>query len=385
MSRNHDLDRIKSEEQAAFQRKQSAWAAYDEIKRRTSDAHNVMQSAWNERVGARDEMNREYDSMSTANERHREIWNEYGRIRDYNNSRIESLRYEANTEHYEMQRCFEQASSEYEYGEKSMASVYAQEGHRHKERRNELNAEISELCQEIRDAKQNAEWRAPKTDASSFRSAKARFEAAKERHEAAQAEFKRLKAERDRLKGRFDAAQAEHKRLKAEFQRKLEEVKAENQRERDRTLDRAGVRWSDRGDAKIVKKADGTTHIYSGGLGGGDGLGHGHVAIDSSGRKTYDRDAFAAHGSQNYTDTRTGGWTPIEYGTIGDHEVTFRKGWGDKEGQTLICDGHVSKKEFDRRHNHYGQNNKDKYPNEPDYIEDSSKHKNDHFYSGPYC
>ena len=54
---------------------------------------------------------------------------------------------------------------------------------------------------------------------------------------------------------------------------------------------------------KIVKKADGTTQVYHGGIGKGDGYGHGHTALDQFGNKTYDRGAFEAHGSQNYTDS----------------------------------------------------------------------------------
>lgn len=34
-------------------------------------------------------------------------------------------------------------------------------------------------------------------------------------------------------------------------------------------------------------------------------------------------------------------------------------------------------------HNHYGNSDKRLYPNEPDRIEDSSKHKNDNMYTGP--
>ena len=71
-------------------------------------------------------------------------------------------------------------------------------------------------------------------------------------------------------------------------------------------LDKAGVRWSDRKDAKIVKKADGSTQVYHGGVGAGDGYGHGHTALDQFGRKTYDRGAFEEHGGQNYTDDGKG-------------------------------------------------------------------------------
>ncbi len=124
-----------------------------------------------------------------------------------------------------------------------------------------------------------------------------------------QTEFKRLKTERDRLKMEFDEAQAEFLRLKAEFQRKLEEVKTQNRRERDEILDKAGVDWIKRDTTKIVKKPDGTVQIYHGGLGEGDGIGHGHTVLDSLGRKTYEREAFAEHGAQNYIDNGDGTWS----------------------------------------------------------------------------
>lgn len=363
MPRNYELDRLKAAEQSAFERKQSAWVAYDEARRRASDAHSTMEFAWDERCRAREEMNREFETMQAASEHYREVWDEYGRIRDYNSSRIESLRSEADAEHQAMIDCFERASSEYEYGDKSVAPMYSAEGHDHQDRRNELNAEISELCQEIKNARQNAEWRAPKTDSSAFHAAKAVFERAKAAHESAQSEFKQFKAERDRLKEEFNSAQVEHTRAKDAFQRKLEEVKSANQRERNQVLDKAGVRFSDRKDAKIVKKSDGTTQVYSGGIGKGDGAGHGHVALDSTGRKTYDRKAFSEHGSQNYTDEKTR-WDGPHHGIIigkdRDHEVTFSQGMGKNAGQTVIADGHLSKREFHprRSHNHYGPDTK---------------------------
>ncbi len=303
MSRNYELDNLKSREQDAFRRKQAAFQKYADARDRCNEAHDAMESAWNERCSTREEMNREFERKQQAWEHYRSVWDEYGRIKESNSSRIDQLRNEADYEHRAMQDAFEQASSEYEYGDKSMAPYYSQQGREHKERRNELNAEVSQLCQEIKDAKARAEWSASKPDETAFQSAKARFESAKAHHESAQATFKRLKAERDRLKAEFDSVQKEHTRLKEEFQRKLGEVKANNKRERERTLDKAGVRWSERADAKIVKKPDGTVQVYHGGIGDGDGYGHGHTALDQFGNKTYNRDAFAKHGSQNYTDS----------------------------------------------------------------------------------
>lgn len=306
MSRNYELDALKAREQELFERKQRAWNVYADLREHCSSAHDAMESAWQERSSAREEMNREYEEMQRSSEHYREVWDEYGRIRDSNNYEIERLRAEADYEHQQMIECFEQASNCYECGNKSEAPYWSEQGHEHKARRDELNEEVRRLCEEVKAAKQRAEWQAPKTDASAFRRAKEVFENAKARHEVAQAEFKQLKAERDRAKNDFDVAQEEFVRAKEAFRRKLDEVKTTNQRERERTLDKAGVRWSERKDAKIVKKADGTTQVYHGGIGGGDGYGHGHTALDWSGRKTYDRGAFEEHGGQNFTDDGKG-------------------------------------------------------------------------------
>ena len=351
MSKNYALDSLKSREQEAFQRKQAAYERYAEARDRCNEAHDVMQAAWEERCSSREVMNHEYEEMQRANENYRAVWDEYGRIRDENNYEIERLRVEADSEHQEMIECFEKASDCYESGDKSEAPYWSQQGHDHKDRRDSINEEVRRLCQEVKAAKQNAEWRAPRTDSSAFHRAKDEFGRAKSRHESAQKEFKYLKAERDRLKAEFDSAQAEHVHLKEEFQRKLEEVKSNSKREREKTLDKAGVCWSERDDAKIVKKADGTTQIYHGGLGKADGFGHGHTALDSSGNKTYSRDAFTKHGHQNYIDdpslvtySSRGQWSDIRHGWIEGHKVTWSEGMGVNAGQTLIRDGWVVRK-----------------------------------------
>lgn len=307
--RNQDLDALKTREQEAFSLKQKAWKKYDEAKTRCSELHDAMQSAWNERVSARDVMNREYEAMQNDNNNYRAVWDEYGRIRDYNNAKIESLRSEADYEHREMIRCFDQASSCYQYGDKSEAPYWSEQGHSHKNLRDQLNCQISELCREVKAAKQNAEMRANKTNSSAFHRAKEAFDDAKNRHEAFQAGFKRLKAERDQFKLEFHRAEAEHRKLKEQFQRKLDEIKTNNKREREEALDKAGVSLFERSDAKIVKKSDGTIQVYHGGIGSGDGYGHGHTAIDQFGNKTYDRKAFTEHGKQNYVDNEDGSWS----------------------------------------------------------------------------
>lgn len=93
------------------------------MRERANLAYDEMQDAWRERCDAREEMNREYEALQIASNHYREVWDEYGRIRDANNARIESLRYEADNEHRMMRECFDRASDAYEYGDKSEAGV----------------------------------------------------------------------------------------------------------------------------------------------------------------------------------------------------------------------------------------------------------------------
>ena len=384
MPRSAELDSLFARKQEAFVRKQAAFQKYIDAKNRANEAHDRMQLAWDRRVTAREEMNREYNSMQQSKGSRDAIWADFNRVRQGNSSRIEQLRQEADMEHEMMKNCFDSASAAYSYGNKADAPMYSSEGHAHKERRDYLNSEVGRLIQEINSAKTNAKWQTSSSHSNSFQYAKSNFDNAKMMHESAEAEFKSAKAERDAYKAEFDFAQAEFERLKDACQRKLDEIKANNRKERERILDKAGVGYLNRQDAKIVKKADGTTQVYHGGLGSGDGFGHGHVALDQSGNKTYSRDAFEKHGSQNYVDRKPKNWTKQEWGTIGDnHEVTFVMGVNEREGQTLIADGFLDEKDFHARHNHYGKNDKTRFPNEPDWIEDSEKHKNDHYYTGP--
>lgn len=306
MSRNPELDRLKAEQQSLFEQKQAAFQRFKYLQEQTNIAHDVMQSAWDERTRARDDMNREFEARQSAFAHRDSVWDEYARIRDYNNSRIESLKYEADEEHRAMQDCFEQASEAYQYGDKSEAPYFSQQGHEHKERRDELNAEISELAREVKQARANAEASAPSASSYAFDQAKSAFESAKARHEAAQAEFKSLKARRDAAKAEFDDLQERFKRAQDAFNRKLEEVKAERASKKQQSVDKVNMALVKSNahylgtlfgqNAKVVPHGDGTTHVFFGGLSAaGDGMGHGHAVIDRDGNVTYLRDAWQDH------------------------------------------------------------------------------------------
>lgn len=369
MPGNSELNRLKAEQDAAFRRKQEAYQNYISAQDRTNVAHDVMQRAWSERVRAREKMNQVYERRKADSEHHDYIWADYARIRDKNNSQIDSLKHEADAEHHAMQDCFARASDAYTYGDKSEAPELSCEGYRHQARRDELNAKISRLASEVKSARAYAEAQTKGNCSTEYASARVEFEKAKAIHESAETNFKNQKAERDNLQRIFKALQAEHLRCQEAFQNKLVQVKSDNQYERDKILDKAGVMGYEREDAKIVKKSDGTTQVYHGGIGGGDGIGHGHTAIDSIGNIEYDRKAFEAHGKQNYT-TEKDGWTEIYGGAVGDQSVLVKFGTGKNNGHTLIADNiGQTKRDFNRQgnqkdeekgHNHYGSKRESK-------------------------
>ena len=193
MLRNPELDRLKSRQQSLFEQKQAAFQRFKDLQEQTNVAYRTMQACWDERVRARGCMNHEFEAMQSTYSCRDSVWSEYTRIRDRNNPKIESLKYEADIEHRAMQECFDEASSAYQYGDKSEAPYFSQQGYEHRDRRNALNAEISELAREVKQAKANAEALSPKTDPSAFNRAKSSFEQAKSHHESAQAEFNALK------------------------------------------------------------------------------------------------------------------------------------------------------------------------------------------------
>ena len=322
MPRNPELDKLKAEQQSLFEQKQAAFKRFKDLQEQTNTAYDVMQSAWDERTRTREHMNREYEARQSAYSHRDSVWDEYGRIRDYNNSRIESLKHEADAEHRAMQDCFEQASNAYQYGDKSEAPYYSQQGHEHKNRRDMLNAEISELAREVKQAKANAEASAPRINSYAFDSAKAAFESAKSRHESAQTEFKRLKAQRNSAKAEFDRLQAQFKHAQAAFNRKLEEVKSARASTKQQAVDKVNMALvHEKGgafyigsifgqDAKIRPRNDGSGKIdvFFGGLNAtGDGIGHGHAIIDRNGNVTYLRDAWQEHDDFLIDDARKRG------------------------------------------------------------------------------
>lgn len=311
MPRDPELDALREQVQQAFDAKQAKFAELKVAREEANVAYASLQRVRNAHNEAFEEMKRLREELNESSRNYDLVWGEYSRLKESLSSRIDDLKAEADAEHRMMSECFEQASNEYEYGDRALASSYSQDGHKHKANRDALNAEVAELCQQLKAAREDAQWRALKTDSSEYQAAKARFEQAKAILDSAKRVFDEKCDWRDLLQAAFEDLKKRHESLETEFKKKREEIKLARERQNSK-------------------------------------------------------------------------WTELQVGTIDGHLVTFKQGKGKNEGQTLIADGDgYTEHSFKRHHNHYGKNDKNRFPDQPDYIEDSSKHKNDDFYTGP--
>lgn len=301
MAKDAELDRLKTAQDLAFQRKQ--------------DAYQAQQRAWEKRSSARDTMNRAHEAKQRAYQEQDRTWQYYQNVRNSNGPRIDSLNAQQESAFQNMKRSYDAASSAYDRRDGASASSYAAEGRRYKEEAQRHVADRRRLVEEIRSARTAHEASKPAFQRAKddFNAAKRTFDSAKTEHERAQTEFKRAKADFDQ------AAKA--------FKSRLEKVKTEGQKHREDKKSiaaKAGVPYRYHDNVWISTDSSGNTNIYFGGVGQPNGPGHGHYVMDRSGNVTYKRDPFDPHGAQNFTENQRDYADVIGREVAGGGEFGFR-------------------------------------------------------------
>ena len=277
MAKDAELDRLKTAQDLAFQRKQ--------------DAYRAQQRAWEKRSSARDTMNRAHEAKQRAYQEQDRTWQYYQSVRNSNGPRIDSLNAQQESAFQNMKRSYDAASLAYDRRDGASASSYAAEGRRYKEEAQRHVADRRCLVEEIRSARATHE-----VSKSAFQRAKDDFSAARRTFDSAKAEHERTQTEFKRAKADFDSC------VKA-FKSRLEKVKAEGQKHREdkRSIAaKAGVPHQYHDNVWVSLDSNGNTNIYFGGVGKPNGPGHGHYVMDRSGEVTYKRDPFDPHGAQNF-------------------------------------------------------------------------------------
>ena len=260
MAKDAELDRLKTAQDHAFQRKQ--------------DAYRSQQRAWDELSSARDTMNRAHEAKQRAYTEQDRTWQHYQSVRSANGPRIDSLNAQQEQAFQNMKAAFDRASSAHDRRDGAGAASHAADGHRFKEESQGYVIERRRLVEEIRSARATHEASKP-----AFQRAKDDFNACKRAFDAAKAEHERVSAEFKHAKTEFDSC------AKA-FRSRLEKVKAEGQRRRDdkrAIAAKAGVPHQYRDNLWVSTDSDGNTNIYFGGVGKPNGPGHGHYVMDRGG------------------------------------------------------------------------------------------------------
>lgn len=277
MANDTRLEQLKVVQERAFTKKQ--------------EAYQKQQNSWKHLSDIRDKMNRAFEAKQSAYNSQQQSWQDYRSVSDRNSPRIEYLNSAQERAYQNMKNAFDRASSAHDSRDGASAKNYATEGHSYKAEAQNCVEERRRLVEECKSARARHEpYKRTFEDAKiAFGRIKDEHEQAKTAHERANDEFKRAKAD-------FDAA------AKA-FQARLSELRAENakRKENNRAIaTRAGVPYQYRDDVYVSESSDGTVNIYFGGMGKPDGFGHGHYAMDSSGKVIYKRLPLESHGSHNY-------------------------------------------------------------------------------------
>lgn len=335
MAQDRELDQLGDEQDRAFRRKQDSWQAQDNAWRtrktlqdaldrarnRQQEAYDVQQRAWERRRAAQNDTSRAYEARQDAYDDQQAAWEELNRIRDRNGPRIGALRDEHDRIFERIKSLSSDIDNAFSWGNKNEAFEKIEEVKQLRTDIRDLPPQWRGLSAEISDAKE-AHARASerfkplqaefvrlrsisdraKADHEAF---SADFKAAQAAKRQAQAEFDAAKAEHERRSEEFRTAKAEHERTKDAFNRRLTELRAEQEQRKDdkRSLaQQAGVPSQYWDEVWVSIDADGNVNLYFGGIGEPAGDGHGHYAMDASGHVTYRRDPFDPHGAHNFTD-----------------------------------------------------------------------------------
>ena len=212
------LEKLRREERISSCRLRKVSEKYTEAKRLASEAYAELEKLYAERCRVRRLLNDEYDLMQCVNRYRQKSWDEYHRIKDYNDSLVAQLRTEAYEENRAMVECFELAKKAYDEGKKDEAKSLSEEGYRHRSCRNLRIEQVKECRARINYAKRCAEM-VVGFDKTNFYALKKEFEVARDLHKEAQDYFKRLKDERNRIKIEFDRVREEHDAKRRELAR----------------------------------------------------------------------------------------------------------------------------------------------------------------------
>ena len=229
-----------------------------------------------------------------------DFWDEYNAFKNEKNEEIQPITRRIQEEAISMKNCFANASVARKNNDTKFARQMCEEANRHKATRDKLKAQRESIVELIREKKRETLAKIEANDDSEFTEANSAYEEAAKDYAALKQKRNTLDAECTYYEKEFRSAETGYNRIKKKYNQAIYDLQQAESAERAVALANAEIDWSELPDAKVIVEQDGTTQIYHGGLGVGDGYGHGHTVLDPGGNIVYRREAFASHGAHNY-------------------------------------------------------------------------------------
>lgn len=215
------LDELASEKQEKWEKRKQKRAEYEELRKNTSEIYKKIQAAREEVDKARDNLNYEYESLKEKHPERSNIWKAYQEKRAEIDAEIAPIRTKSNEEHRLMNECFDKAKDAFLYGDKNKGLKLSDDGRKHQDERDRLNAEVKEKINRIRAAKKEAMELAPPQDRYAFDRARERFDNAKRELFNLQEQFSNMKCSKNDKYEELQTAEAEFQEARKAFEERL--------------------------------------------------------------------------------------------------------------------------------------------------------------------
>lgn len=363
MVRDSELDQLKSAMDAAFERMNAARNAMDLSWSRRSNLCDQMNAAYERLSPLRNRMEQTWQDLQDARDRQQRIWesmdhggsSEYERLTEL----INEAKSNADAAYANAQDAFQNSRSAYDSHDGAAAKEYSEGAHRYLDECHGYNDEFQRYVEERREVA-----RQQKSGGSELREAKSETDRLRSEHERLHSDYVSSKFEWQSLRERYLEAKAENERDTVNYK----SVKADFDHAHDAYIRRRDLVQSQREHEKDSshKKAARSSQM-------------GRIAHDN----TKNADFF---GSDDYRmSDHAVFWPPVHTVDEWGCDITIAFGKGDHEGETLICDGHVSAREFWGMKYIQEGSKKVKVKRHDHYMPDGSpagKHKNRGNYTG---
>ena len=218
-----DIDELRKDEKVALKLMKEWGKGYEKSEALLSIALRDKDMAFNEYCAIEHGKNRYHEKMKALDEDYRKVWEEFEEFEFFINSRIKLLEFQIKSECAKMIECFNISDFAYKNRDKNEASRLRAAGYGHQKKMTKIREAKDVLEKRIRDAKEEAEERAPRAEVDYAKFEEAALMAKRYYEETLEACEKREKI-RDSCKEKYDDAREVYDCIKKAIERAEKEA-----------------------------------------------------------------------------------------------------------------------------------------------------------------